>query len=603
MHVPIVGSFRRSFSPIPSSRPFCLCLGDSETYGPGIDVQDTWPFQLEHHLRTGLRRCDAHVVNAGQSGFSALDSALYYQLFLQNLRPDLIVWQLCGNDAEFYGIPPGRDPLEHLTDIWVEEHGHLNFFRQALSMVVELSPCPVLVFYVGDPDGAYDRENSAVVGRLCEESGADFVDGLAVLARVAQRNRIVGPEDMHMSAYAHGLLGKALSNHIKRQSLLSESGVAEGVVTPERRGIAASAFVELAVDRLPEDSDITRDIAYLKKGLLAVSESRHHDGLLALFKGRRMCLDGRFALTPSAAGLASERFAVLAGQMDKVVECVPGTAVLLAYCRSLAAGLSEVLAPLADLPGSDFTRCLGVCGANLRDRVEALFSRINLEEYLALAELDGEARIDIQSSFRRQVPLTEIPSISFTVQGRRLDAALDTATYRAPTGEAARSFGLGGFCHGDIQIGVSNNEYSIVKEVSVCLGDVRTSSFQADKLPREPRLTLRGISVLGEGSKPTPYCLERIKDMGRSERLAIFTASGATKAFLERYDCSDLAVHCLIDRALAGTSRFGYPVISPEDLPQQGVSFVLVTSSVHYMDIRLELMRLGLQEKSDFCLV
>jgi len=76
-------------------RPLIACHGDSYTFGQGVPWEDAYPAQLAREL--GGR---ATVLNLGVPGYTAWQSGRALARSLERLNPDLVVWQLCGNDDD-----------------------------------------------------------------------------------------------------------------------------------------------------------------------------------------------------------------------------------------------------------------------------------------------------------------------------------------------------------------------------------------------------------------------------------------------------------------------------------------------------------------------
>jgi hypothetical protein len=84
-----------------------LALGDSHTFGPGVDEEDTYPARLEALLRerTGRR---IEILNAGVPGYGWLEeSETLRELIAGGLRIDLVLLQMSWNDVydNAMGIP------------------------------------------------------------------------------------------------------------------------------------------------------------------------------------------------------------------------------------------------------------------------------------------------------------------------------------------------------------------------------------------------------------------------------------------------------------------------------------------------------------------
>ncbi|MCB9477455.1 MAG: SGNH/GDSL hydrolase family protein [Deltaproteobacteria bacterium] len=75
-----------------------LCLGDSSTFGLGLPVKDTYPFQLQHLLRK--RAVDAQVVNLGVPGYTVVQIRdwLHYWLEERGVRADAAVFYTGHNE-------------------------------------------------------------------------------------------------------------------------------------------------------------------------------------------------------------------------------------------------------------------------------------------------------------------------------------------------------------------------------------------------------------------------------------------------------------------------------------------------------------------------
>jgi lysophospholipase L1-like esterase len=93
----------RSIAPIETKRRFrVLALGDSCTFGLGVQDGETWPAQLEGVLQvSGL---DVEVINAGVPGYSAYQGRRLFETRGLALEPDLVLVTFGFNDADT-GMP------------------------------------------------------------------------------------------------------------------------------------------------------------------------------------------------------------------------------------------------------------------------------------------------------------------------------------------------------------------------------------------------------------------------------------------------------------------------------------------------------------------
>ena len=83
--------------PKPPDRYRVLVLGDSFTFGWGVELADAWHARMARELQaTGARSIE--VVAAGVPGWSPPQEFVFLEQRGLDLQPDLVLWQLCSND-------------------------------------------------------------------------------------------------------------------------------------------------------------------------------------------------------------------------------------------------------------------------------------------------------------------------------------------------------------------------------------------------------------------------------------------------------------------------------------------------------------------------
>jgi lysophospholipase L1-like esterase len=90
-----------------------MVVGDSLTYGQGIDEFWTYPEQLERSLAPDFR---VEVLNLGVSGYASEDVLNVVRRFLPKLKPDLVVYGICLNDFLEAGTPQPEHYVFPLPD-------------------------------------------------------------------------------------------------------------------------------------------------------------------------------------------------------------------------------------------------------------------------------------------------------------------------------------------------------------------------------------------------------------------------------------------------------------------------------------------------------
>ena len=89
---------RREYGPRPDGATRIAVLGDSMTFGWGVEDGETYPAQLEEILQAGGGRVE--VINAGFPGTCLGEKAAWYTTGVRPLAPSLVVLTLLGDDVD-----------------------------------------------------------------------------------------------------------------------------------------------------------------------------------------------------------------------------------------------------------------------------------------------------------------------------------------------------------------------------------------------------------------------------------------------------------------------------------------------------------------------
>ena len=98
-----------------------VVVGDSLTYGQGVEERDAYPAVLERRLRAA--GYNVEILNLGRKGYQSEDVARTVRELVPSLHPDLIVYGICLNDFLESGLKIYKDnerwPFP-LPDRWKE---------------------------------------------------------------------------------------------------------------------------------------------------------------------------------------------------------------------------------------------------------------------------------------------------------------------------------------------------------------------------------------------------------------------------------------------------------------------------------------------------
>lgn len=104
-----------------------LALGDSCTFGVGVNDMQTWPVLLENLLgRSGI---DVDVINAGVPGYSVFQGMRFLEKREGELKPDLVVMTFGFNDLDSWGSLSDRQIAREMAlRSWEKPLMHSRFY-------------------------------------------------------------------------------------------------------------------------------------------------------------------------------------------------------------------------------------------------------------------------------------------------------------------------------------------------------------------------------------------------------------------------------------------------------------------------------------------
>lgn len=108
-----------------------LALGDSTTFGLGVDEDETYSSHLERMLRAKLNR-PVEVLNLGVPGYATAQERLLFQRYHRELKPDLVIVGFFARNS--FEAPGGNDIVENFYfDKW-RHTGHSENRLEDLSL-------------------------------------------------------------------------------------------------------------------------------------------------------------------------------------------------------------------------------------------------------------------------------------------------------------------------------------------------------------------------------------------------------------------------------------------------------------------------------------
>jgi lysophospholipase L1-like esterase len=262
LHILDANGMRRwePFPPRDPNRFRVMVVGDSLTYGVGIDAFWTYPEQLERSLAPDFR---VEVLNLGVGGYASEDVLNVVRRFLPQLQPDLVVYGVCLNDfleastdqPEHYVFPlPGKlkrkllkrsrvarlvsDRYDMLLrslglrpDFYSELLADFDARRRrfggdvsALNSFVTKRGLPPVVAMVLDQSPWLDgpgRQLAVAAEEQLHAAGIDTVDSEAFYRRFNGRHFNVSRWEGHPNEEAHAIWASMLAQRIRELDVLA----------------------------------------------------------------------------------------------------------------------------------------------------------------------------------------------------------------------------------------------------------------------------------------------------------------------------------------------------------------------------------------------
>lgn len=134
-----------------------IVLGDSITFGSGVDVEDTYAKQLEAFYVENAKNIE--VLNFGVGGYDLLNEVGFLDQAGMSVDPDAVVVGYCINDI-------GMESLNLTFILFLQQYGHLvrhSRLLQYLTVTIDRSWAATDFLYLNSEDGFCDWNENRIV--------------------------------------------------------------------------------------------------------------------------------------------------------------------------------------------------------------------------------------------------------------------------------------------------------------------------------------------------------------------------------------------------------------------------------------------------------
>jgi lysophospholipase L1-like esterase len=223
-----------------------LMLGDSVTFGWGVEAVDTVAKKLEEKLNAGAENAGVEVINAGVGNYNTIQEVTYFLKRGARLNPDIVILNYFINDAEPTPARRERTLMEYSYaavyfsgrfDILRREYfGSRNWLEYYKSLYNDNAPGWVDAVAQIRTLAAYCRDNgirllivnypelhqlspypfaevTVKLEKVAASEAVTFLDLLPAIGNMDPSSLWVSPDDAHPNhlateAYANALMGK-----------------------------------------------------------------------------------------------------------------------------------------------------------------------------------------------------------------------------------------------------------------------------------------------------------------------------------------------------------------------------------------------------------
>lgn len=218
-----------------------VALGDSNTFGEGLNLSETWPQQLEASLSTEMD-APVQVINGGVKGFSTREMYLQLRDVMLRFDPDLVVMtvsvgddmtepdhrQLSQRIDQQHPNMSDEDLRDELRDAlrqygrgigerWDRNESTVRTYLRRTERLLEREGVPWTIYrFRGEPRALPQR-----IGRFSEEHEVPYIRPHPRLRHSLEQYTIL-PQDGHLNAEGNRLYAEKVEEGLRDRFSLSE---------------------------------------------------------------------------------------------------------------------------------------------------------------------------------------------------------------------------------------------------------------------------------------------------------------------------------------------------------------------------------------------
>lgn len=179
-----------------------FCVGDSFTFGMGVEEDESWPSQLSKRLAAPPGYNQIEVINGGVPGYNLGQYCRQIELSLLEFEPNMIVIGLVENDLEpsffvedgYLCVPRKKTTVVFPGKRWFQTH---SYFYQALNMryqawmaswLMKRNPDEARSILFGDSDPAAYDEAANQLSKVRQRALQFNVDIVAVMFALSKES-------------------------------------------------------------------------------------------------------------------------------------------------------------------------------------------------------------------------------------------------------------------------------------------------------------------------------------------------------------------------------------------------------------------------------